>query len=186
MRKMRFKEKEIVLKDGTKCILRSPNEDDAKEMIDFLKTIAEETYFLSRYPEEVITDLDKEKEITQEVLSSHRDVMISAFINGEIIGNVGVRALNSNLKIKHRSGLGIAIIKRYWNKGLGNILMEEALKEAEKMGYEQIELALFSNNEKAKHIYEKHGFEVWGIMKKAFKLKDGTYYHEINMRKFLK
>ena len=112
--------------------------------------------------------------------------MISAFINGEIIGNVGVRALNSNLKIKHRSGLGIAIIKRYWNKGLSNILMEEALKEAEKMGYEQIELALFSNNEKAKHIYEKHGFEVWGIMKSAFKLKDGTYYHEINMRKFLK
>ena len=32
--------------------------------------------------------------------------------------------------------------------------MEEALKEAENMGYEQIELALFSNNEKAKHIYE--------------------------------
>ena len=29
--------------------------------------------------------------------------MISAFVNGEIIGNVGVRALNSNLKIKHRS-----------------------------------------------------------------------------------
>ena len=54
------------------------------------------------------------------------------------------------------------------------------------MGYEQIELALFSNNEKAKHIYEKHGFDVWGIMKRAFKLKDGTYYHEINMRKFLK
>ena len=51
-------------------------------------------------------------------------MMISAFVNGEIIGNVGVRALNSNLKIKHRSGLGIAIIKRYWNKGLGNILME--------------------------------------------------------------
>ena len=91
VRKMRFKEKEIVLKDGTKCILRSPNEDDEKEM-----------------------------------------------------------------------------------------------KEAENMGYEQIELALFSNNEKAKHIYEKHGFEVWGIMKRAFKLKDGTYYHEINMRKFLK
>ena len=51
-------------------------------------------------------------------------MMISAFVNGEIIGNVGVRALNSNLKTKHRSGLGIAIIKRYWNKGLGNILME--------------------------------------------------------------
>ena len=67
VRKMRFKEKEIVLKDGTKCILRSPNEDDAKEMIDFLKTIAEETYFLSRYPEEVITDLDKEKEIIREI-----------------------------------------------------------------------------------------------------------------------
>ena len=63
--------------------------------------------------------------------------------------------------------------------------MEEALKEAENMEYEQIELSLFSNNEKAKHIYEKHGFEVWGLMTRAFKLKAGKYYHVINMRNFL-
>ena len=96
------------------------------------KNYCRRNLFLSRYPEEVITDLDKEKEIIQEVLSSHRDVMISAFINGEIIGNVGVRALNSNLKTKHKIRIRHCYNKRYWNKGLGNILMEEALKEAEK------------------------------------------------------
>lgn len=183
---MEFKEKEIVLKDGTKCILRSPIEDDAEVMIKFLKVIAEETYFLSRYPEEVITDVNKEKEMINEVTNSESDVMISAYINGEVVGNIGVRALGIHLKMKHRAGLGIAIIKEHWNKGLGNILMEEAIKQGEHMGYEQIQLSLFSNNINARHLYDKYGFEVWGIMEKAFKLKDDTYYDEINMRKFLK
>ena len=45
---MRFGEKEIELKDGTTCILRSPNEQDAEKMIEYLKMTSEETHFMVR------------------------------------------------------------------------------------------------------------------------------------------
>ena len=49
------------------------------------------------------------------------------------------------------------------------------------MGYEQIELGVYSDNVKAQSLYKKHGFEVWGSVKNAYKLKDGTYRDEIMM-----
>ena len=45
---MEFREKEIKLKDGTTCILRSPNENDAEEMIEYLKISSDETHFMVR------------------------------------------------------------------------------------------------------------------------------------------
>lgn len=41
---MIFGKREIKLKDGTTCILRSPDEHDAEKMIEYLKMTAGETY----------------------------------------------------------------------------------------------------------------------------------------------
>jgi len=41
---MIFGAKKIELKDGTTCILRSPDEHDAERMIEYLKITSEETY----------------------------------------------------------------------------------------------------------------------------------------------
>ena len=73
--------------------------------------------------------------------------------------------------------------EKYWYKGLGTLLMEEALKMAREMGYEQVELGVYNDNPRAKSMYERFGFEEWGIMKKAFKLKDRSYRDEIMMGK---
>ena len=53
------------------------------------------------------------------------------------------------------------------------------------MGYEQVELGVFSDNKRAQALYKKHGFEVWGYSKNAYKLKDGTYRDEIIMGRML-
>ena len=42
-----------------------------------------------------------------------------------------------------------------------------------------------SDNARAIHLYEKVGFERYGIQPRAFKLKDGTYRDEIIMVKML-
>ena len=52
-------------------------------------------------------------------------------------------------------------------------------------GFEQLELGVYSDNSRAIHLYEKFGFERYGIQPRAFKLKDGTYRDEIIMVKML-
>ncbi|MFT8352774.1 GNAT family N-acetyltransferase [Clostridium saccharoperbutylacetonicum] len=182
---MKFNEKEIKLKDGTRCILRSPNEFDAEKMLEYLKMTSEETHFMVRYPEEIKITTDKEIEIIKESLNSKQDLMIAAFIDDELAGNVGLNCIRNHIKLRHRAAFGISIKEKYWNKRLGNILIKEVIEQAKQIGYEQIELGVFSDNEKAIALYKKYGFEVWGITKNAFKLKDGNYHDEINMGRML-
>ncbi|OPJ56636.1 GNAT family N-acetyltransferase [Clostridium oryzae] len=182
---MEFREKKIKLKDGTTCILRSPNENDAEKMIEYLRMTSEETHFMVRYAEEINITIDKEIEILQDSLNSSRNVMIGAFVNNELAGNASISCLRNYIKLKHRVAFGIAIKKEYWNKGIGNALIKEIIGQAKQIGYEQIELGVFLDNEKAIALYKKHGFEVWGSTKNAFKLKDGTYRDEVVMGRMI-
>ena len=178
---MKFLEKEVYLKDGTTCILRSPDENDAEKMIEYLKMTSGETYFMIRYPEEITASVADEKEFLKKSIQNDEELMIAAFIDGELAGNASISCVRNLKKIKHRAEFGISIKEKFWNKGIGNILISEIIKEAEKMGYEQIELGVYSDNMKAQSLYKKHGFEVWGSVKNAYKLKDGTYRDEIMM-----
>lgn len=182
---MKFEKKEIELKDGTRCILRSPNEQDAEKMIEYLKVTSEETYFLTRYSEEINITIDKEIEILKDTLNSNKEIMIAAFVDNELAGNTAISCARNHIKLKHRAVFGISIKEKYWNNGIGNVLLREIIEQAKQIGYEQIELGVFSDNEKAKNLYKKFGFEVWGTTKNAFKLKDGTYRDEIIMGRMI-
>lgn len=182
---MKLEAKNITLKDGTEGILRSVEPKDAKEMIGFLKDVSGETEFLLRYPEEVTFTEEQEKELLGKMLESKNQVMVTAFIDGEVAGNASISPIGYSMKLKHRANFAIAIREKYWHKGLGTLLMEEAMKAAKEAGYEQVELGVYSNNGRAKAMYERFGFEEWGTMKKAFKMKDGTYRDEIMMGKMI-
>lgn len=182
---MQFKEKKIELKDGTKCILRSPNEQDAESMIEYLKITSYETYFMVRYPEEITVSVEKEKQILNDNLKNDATLMIAAFVDGELAGNAGISRVGEHIKLKHRAAFGISIKQKFWNNGIGNVLLQEIINEVKLMGYEQVELGVFSDNKRAQALYKKHGFEVWGYSKNAYKLKDGTYRDEIIMGRML-
>lgn len=182
---MKLEDKKVKLKDGTRCVLRSPKEQDAESMIEYLKITSDETYFMVRYPEEITVSIEKEKEILNENLKSDKDMMIAAFVNNELAGNAGINCVRNHIKLKHRAAFGISIKEKYWNNGIGNILLKEIIEQAKSMGYEQLELGVFSDNKRAQALYKKHGFEVWGYSKNAYKLKDGTYRDEIMMGRML-
>ncbi|MFL0252630.1 GNAT family N-acetyltransferase [Clostridium neuense] len=182
---MEFREKKIKLKDGTTCILRSPNEHDAEKMIGYLKMTSEETHFMIRYAEEINIPMDKEAEFLKDNLNSNQNMMIGAFINNELAGNASISCVGNYIKLKHRAAFGISIKERYWNNGIGNALIKEIIEQSKEIGYEQIELGVFSDNKKAISLYKKYGFEVWGSTKNAFKLKDGTYRDEIIMGRII-
>ena len=69
--------------------------------------------------------------------------------------------------------------------GIGSVLMEAAIRQAGALGYEQLELGVFSDNDRARRLYHKFGFEEWGVTKRAFRLDDGTYRDEIIMGRLL-
>lgn len=182
---MLFIQKKLTLKDGRVCTLRTPVEEDAQQMIEHIRQSAQDTDFLLRYPEEVTFTLEKEQALLSDLANSSDSMMIAAFIDGILAGSCSFASVGPRLKVKHRCQVGIAVKKEYWHSGIGKILFEEAINQARECGFEQMELEVVSRNMRAIGLYEKMGFEVYGIRKNAMKLKDGNYYSELLMMKRL-
>ena len=85
---MVYEDTEILLKDGRKALLRSPCEDDAEEMLRFIKKASGETDFLLKYPEEFSTfTLEQEKAFIRGDYDNPNGMMIAFIVEGKIAGN---------------------------------------------------------------------------------------------------
>lgn len=183
---MIYEPKEFISKANKHYLLRSPNKEDSAKMLEYLKTVSEETPFLINYPEEITFTVEKEEEFLESFLNDKRGIMIAVFKDDEAIGNVSFSCVRNSIKLRHRCTMGIAIKKKACGEGIGNMLMQEIIKKAIEAGYEQMELAVYSANRKAIGLYRKHGFKECALLPHAGKLKDGSYLDEIRMVKDLK
>lgn len=182
---MKITPKEIKLKNGKTLLLKSSDEDDAAKMIDFIAAISAETHFLLATPDEVDRDIESEKSILRNYCSAEDAMMITAYDGDRPVGNVGIAEVGRRKKMKHRSTLGIAVLMEYWGEGLGRILMTTAEAVAKDMGYEQMELGVYSDNKRAAALYHELGYKVIGRIPNAFKLGEDKYSDEILMIKEL-
>ena len=175
---MIYKEKIITLKNGQFCTLRSAIEDDAENFIGYLKQIYGETEYMTRYDDELAISVDDEKKIISTIVDNPKDLMLSAFLGDRLIANANISGISPFDKLRHRAGLGISVIKEFWNIGIGSVLLSEIIDEATAVGYAQIELEVVAENERAIALYKKYGFEVYGTRERSFKFRDGSYHAE--------
>lgn len=178
---MNFSEKKIVLKSGEECVLVSPTSKDAVAILDHLRKTSDETNYMVRYGEEIVMGEQQECAFLEKTLQSPTDLMICAKINGKLVANAGISQISPQIKMKHRAEFGISIQEEYWNKGIGSAIINEIITQAKHAGFEQLELDVVSENERAHHVYQKYGFKDCGVLPHAFRLKDGTYYDFIVM-----
>lgn len=181
---MIFEEKTITLKDGRCAILKSPSVEDAEKMLAYIKNASGETDFLARYPEDWSISVEQETAWINRMRSSSNTLGITCYIDGDIAGSCEI-GFKIGLKTSHRATVGIAILKDYWNLGIGSAMFEELIAAAKERGTEIMELELIRGNERAMGLYEKYGFHVVAEKPNTFKLKDGTYQSELYMQKYL-
>lgn len=178
---MIFPEKQVVLKNGQKCTLKSPESQDAEFMLRYLKRTSAETHFMMRYEEEVSQTIQEERAYLESLLSDPKEILIAAFLDGEIVAAGGISRIAPFFKYQHRAEFGISIIQSCWHIGIGSAILSEVIQCSKKAGYEQIELEVVADNRRAIALYLKYGFVVYGTRERSFKLKDGTYETEYLM-----
>lgn len=178
-------EEENSILTGEHVIIRSATAEDAESLCSHRMITSAETYFMSRYPEECNYDLDAMRANLRETAEDPKCFMVTAFLEGRVIADLGVSYVRSYLKYCHRAYLGVSIQQSHCNLGLGGIMLQIAIEQCRRNGFEQLELGTFEDNAKALHLYEKHGFQRYGVQPRAFKLKDGTYRDEVIMVKML-
>lgn len=172
---MIYQEKEIQTKDGRTVILRNARPEDSAALIEYLKVTAAETRFLVSEPEEITLTVEQEINYVKSKMESQNELILIGMIDGKHIGNCSINSVGTKQRYRHRCSVAIALYQEYCGLGIGKQMMKAALNEAEKYGYEQVELEVVASNTSAIALYESLGFEIYGTMKNNMKFKDGTY-----------
>ena len=169
----------IELKTGETLVLRTPEVNEAHDVLKLYMETATETNYMGREPEDVKVTLEEEKKAIADAIEDPRKIFIVAYIKGEAIGWVSVMPMHHDyVKYRHRAEFSIAILEQHWGKGIGTELLKVSIQAAKKAGFLQIELEVVVTNPRAFHVYEKFGFIHYGKRPRAFKLKDGSFVDE--------
>ena len=182
---MIFEDKNITLKDGRTAVLKSPCVCDAEKMLHYIQKSCGETDFLARYPEEWNITVEHEEAWVNRLRNAPDSLAITCYVDGEVVGNCEIN-FRGGIKTSHRATVAIAVLKDYWNLGIGSAMFAELVGAARDRGTEIMELEFVEGNDRARHLYEKFGFLVVAEKPNAFKLKDGSYRSEFYMQKYLR
>lgn len=104
-----------------------------------------------------------------------------AFENKGLIGVVTLLQENS-IKLKHRANIfAMYVTPEKQGLGVGEALLTATVNKAKSIeAIEKINLSVVASNEKAKKLYSKLGFKVFGIEEKAI-IVNGIYYDDEHM-----
>lgn len=181
---MRAEEMQTTLRNGSRCLLRSPRPEDGEAVLRHLRRVAAESPFTAFLPEEISNTLREEQAFLKRQLASPGRLMLAGFVEGRLIGLGGVGPAAGNRKCGHRAELGLSVRCRWWGQGLGRMLMDGLCREARHMGYARMELSVMEDNVRAVALYENCGFERFGLLPDAYRT-EGDSQAAILMSKVL-
>ena len=179
---MIVQEIEYTMKDGRKALIRSPQDADIQGILDYLYVSAGETEFILRYPEECSRYTPEgEKALFDRMNASDSEAMLVCLVEGKVAGNCQI-AWSKGIKTRHRASVAIALLREYWNQGIGTRMLQELIRIAEENEHIlQLELDFVEGNTRARALYEKVGFRITGVRPNAIRLRDGTLLNEYSM-----
>lgn len=100
---------------------------------------------------------------------------------GEMLGAFYLKP-NWPGRAQHVANAGFIVAPEWRNRGLGWLLGAVMLDDARALGYRSVIFNLvFSENQAARHLWSKLGFQVLGTVPEAIRKNDATYHDAIIM-----
>ncbi|MEO0543215.1 MAG: GNAT family N-acetyltransferase [Pseudomonadota bacterium] len=128
-------------------------------------------------------DLQKPDSAWLTTLTGNR-VFIGAFASDILVGMANFEPLPGS-KLQHRAFVyGVFVHPDYSGQGIGSRILDVIAARAAEVGITQLHLGVGAENEPAKRLYTKAGFETYGHEPSAIRLPDRDI-DELLMIKFL-
>jgi len=148
--------------------VRAFNMNDWQDVADLWQQ-PEVVWGTRQLPYQSLDDLRKRLENPPERF--HRLVAVSG--DGRVIGLLGLQVGHG--RIAHVGHIGMMVHPDFFNQGVGSALMKAAIDLADKwLDLTRLDLEVYVDNAAAIHLYEKHGFEIEGTLRR-YAFRDGEY-----------
>lgn len=142
--------------------------EDAEAVVDFTKQVGSETDNLTFGAEGLEVTSEQEAIFLREMKENPRAVFLCAWKDDKLVGTGFLGGMNK--RMRHRATMAVSVLKSEWNKGIGSTMVERLIGFAREIGIEIINLEVRSDNRRAIHLYEKHGFKHIGTSPAFFKI----------------
>ena len=166
-------------------LIREAEPGDAAELVTCLNRVSLETDFTSLDGEGILlTDTEMELFLDKQTHSENQ-ITLLALLNDEIAGLVNVTA-DQRKRVRHIGDLFIVIGQKYWNNGLGSLLLEEVVEWAQASGIlRRLQLTVQTRNQAAVHLYQKYGFVIEGRQERGAYIEEGKFIDVYLMGKLI-
>lgn len=166
-------------------VYRKLNMEDIENFWYLLNTLDVETDVMMYEPTErrQRTSIQELKQDIQTNVINGNDFLEIAIENDKIIGYMRAERGRFN-RIAHTAYIVVGILKDYSNRGIGTAFFQDLNQWASEHGVIRLELTVECHNKAAKHLYEKNGFQIEGLRRKAM-LVEGNFIDEYYMAKLL-
>lgn len=99
------------------------------------------------------------KNYFNQVLNDEKITLLAYYDVDLIVGYILIRKLDDDVCLLD----GLYVLEKYRNKGIGSKLLNEAIIRCKKYNVKYIDINVMNNNEVAKKIYKKMGFNEFEI-----------------------
>jgi len=173
-------EKSIPLKSGLQLEIRIPTVEDAQPVLNFIDIISGESDNLTFGPGEFGITLEQEKNYFSHLKDDKDDIFVICLINEEIVCVANI-STGKRKRMHHAGEIQISIQKKYWNQGIGRIVLSELIKWGKEIRkLRKIDLQVREDNNSAIHLYKSLGFQEEGRISRGFQI-DGIFHTLICM-----
>ncbi|MFS9274895.1 GNAT family N-acetyltransferase [Streptococcus mitis] len=156
-------------------LIREAEVEDAAALVSFLNRVSVETDFTSLDGDGILLTSEEMAIFLNKQASWDNQITLLAFLNDKIAGIVNITA-DQRKRVRHIGDLFIVIGKKYWNNGLGSLLLEEVVEWAQASGIlRRLQLTVQTRNQAAVHLYQKHGFVIEGRQERGAYIEEGDF-----------
>ena len=175
-------EKEILLKNGKKVVLRPELPTDTEMLWEMFSTLSTASLdnlvepFTRERIEGWTNNIDYDKNLPILALVEEKE-------KARIIGSASLSFYSTEAN-RHKTELGITIHDDYQNLGLGTIMTSHLLDIARKKGLKKVFLLVNTTNSRAIQVYGKCGFRIEAKLEKEH-FREGKLEDDYRMAIFL-
>lgn len=127
-------------------VIREASSKDIEGMIKVLKTV-------------YLQDEDWARKAIMKLLETENYMILVAESNGVTVGFVDYYVLPSIWEKWNEATINYLFVHRnYQGKGIGSRLLDEVTKRTDRLGIVELHVGTELDNERAIHLYKKHGF----------------------------
>jgi putative acetyltransferase len=155
-------------------VVRPLNVDDLDQLLDLFIAVVDEGRWLGT---EAPVDREAQRERFAQALDQPDSTASLVAVDGDdIVGHVGV-----HLERYGVAGLGMMVADGWRGRGVGGVLVDEAIDRARAMGAHKLALQVWPHNDVARRLYLNHGFAEEGVLRRHYRRRNGELWDAVIM-----